>query len=101
MQKYLTNKLFILAVLFPSVSFAQANADNLTLWGLARNWYFNFILPFSSVMAGIVIVIAGIMYATSGGDATKTGKAKELIIGALTGLVVLIFAAGILRTIIS
>ncbi len=87
-------------VLLPSIGFAQNN-DVDAIWVLVANWYSSFLLPLGSILAGIVIVIAGIMYAASGGDSTKTGRAKELIIGAITGLILLIGASLIIRTIIS
>jgi hypothetical protein len=78
-----------------------ANADLQNLLLVVGNWYTGFAMPLAAVLAGIVILIAGIMYISSGGDAAKTGKAKELIFGALTGLVVLICAALLIRVLIA
>lgn len=93
---------WILGYFFPSVALAapDTSRDLQAIYNIIHSWYVSFLLPFGSVLAGIVIIIGGIMYSTSGGDSAKTGRAKELIIGALTGLVLLICAALIIRTII-
>jgi hypothetical protein len=46
----------------------------------------------AGVSAVIVIVVAGIFYAISQGDATKIKRAKEAILYALVGLVVVMVA---------
>lgn len=96
----------LVLLLLPGIAFAQAapttgNADVNALYALVGQWYLGFLMPVGSILAGIVILIAGILYITSGGDTAKTGKAKELIFGALTGLVVLVCAALIIRTLIT
>lgn len=63
------------------------------------SWYYSLLLPIGVTLAGIVILIGGIVYATSAGDAGKIQKAKELIFGAITGLVLLICASLIVTTI--
>lgn len=75
------------------------DARNLLM--LVGGWYTDFVMPLAAVLTGIVILIAGIMYVTSAGDAAKIGKAKELIFGSLTGLVVLICAALFIRVLIT
>lgn len=47
------------------------------------------------IAAVIVIIIAGIQYMLSTGDATKTGNAKNAIIYAIVGLVVAVLAQGL------
>ena len=49
------------------------------------------------VISVIMIVIGGIMFATSSGDAQKTAKARNTILYAVIGLVVSIFAAAIVN----
>jgi len=89
------------SVFLPAVAFAQAQADVDALYKLVWQWFYSFLMPLAAILTGIVILIAGIMYISSGGDASKTGKAKELIFGALTGFVTLICASLIIRFIIS
>lgn len=96
------NKLILIAVIsLPTTVLADTDEDLRALYSLVGNWYTGFLLPLGTILAGIVVLIGGIMYITSGGDASKTGRAKELIFGALTGLVVLVCAALIIRTLIS
>jgi hypothetical protein len=75
----------------------MSDVDQLT--GLVKDWYYGLLLPIGVILAGIVILIGGIMYASSSGDAGKAQKAKEIIFGAITGLVLLICAALIVRTV--
>ena len=49
------------------------------------------------IISVIMIVIGGIMFATSSGDAQKTAKARNTILYAVIGLVVSIFAAAIVN----
>lgn len=46
----------------------------------------------ASVLAVVMIVYGGIQYIISQGDTGKTGEAKEIIIGALTGIALLILS---------
>jgi hypothetical protein len=50
----------------------------------------------AGIAAVIIITIGGIMYALSGGDAGKVSAAKNTILYAAIGLVVVIFAQGII-----
>ncbi len=52
------------------------------------------------VIAAIMIVIAGLSFATSGGDSEKTKKARSTITYALIGLVVVILAQVIVNFVI-
>jgi hypothetical protein len=44
------------------------------------------------VIAVIVIIVAGIMYATSGGDSGNVTKAKNMILYSVIGLIVILIA---------
>lgn len=63
--------------------------------------YLNDIYKWSiGVAAGLAVIMllyAGYSYATSGGNADTINQAKEIIVGAIAGLVLLILAALILR----
>ena len=79
---------------------AAANVNDVDqLNEFVGNWYQKLFLPLGVVLAGIVILIGGIMYASSGGDASRIQKAKELIYGAISGLVLLICAILIITSI--
>jgi len=97
------NRIILAASVFlPSIALAapETDRDLDAIYQLIQSWYIGFLLPIGTILAGIVIIIGGIIYTTSGGDTSKTGRAKELIIGALTGLVLLVAASLIIRTII-
>ncbi len=75
------------------------DADVSQLYTFISGFYNGLLLPIGVVLAGLVIMYGGIVYATSGGDASKAQKAKEYIYGAISGLVLLILAALIVQTI--
>lgn len=51
------------------------------------------------ILALLMIIFAGYLYMTSGGNAQRVATAKEFFAGALIGLIVLFAAVVILRTI--
>ena len=46
----------------------------------------------AGVVAVIIIIIAGIFYATSDGDSSKVKRAKDAIVYAIAGLVIVLMA---------
>lgn len=52
------------------------------------------------IIAVIVIIVAGIMYATSGGDSAAVTKAKNLILYSVVGIIVIFAAWGITNFVI-
>ena len=88
----------------PAIASAAAQAgtdDTAALYTYVKSWYDRLLLPAGTILAGIVIMYGGISYAMSAGDPSKVQKAKEYIYGAITGLVLLICAALIVRTVIT
>jgi|GEM_PF-1308437 len=77
---------------------SDENAKQLVTY--VRDFYMGLLLPVGTVLAGFVIMYAGIVYAMSAGDPGKTGVAKEYIIGAVSGLALLLTAAMIINTLI-
>lgn len=55
----------------------------------------NAVYLWAGILCVIVIVVSGLMYATSGGEAAKITKAKNAIFGAVIGIVVIILAYAI------
>lgn len=88
----------LLLLMLPRIAFA-ADKDIDEIYTTLGYFYQNIILPVGTTLAGFVIMFGGIVYATSGGDANKAGRGKELIYGAISGLVLLIMAAFIVRMI--
>lgn len=60
----------------------------------------NLVYFLAAAIAVIVIVVAGIMYATSSGDTGRLAKAKNLIIYAIVGLAVVFTAFAITNFVI-
>ena len=61
------------------------------------NSIFNGILAVAGAVAVVFIVLGGIKYSTSQGDPGDTKKAKDMIMYALVGLVVVILAFAIVQ----
>lgn len=86
---------------FTLIGKALADAQN-TEFGPASNVgdYVNKLIPAIIGILGsvalLVMIIAGYIYMTSQGDQSKITLAKELIIGAITGIL-LLFLIGILK----
>ncbi|MGE4554875.1 MAG: hypothetical protein AB7D02_02000 [Candidatus Paceibacterota bacterium] len=59
-----------------------------TLLETALNWVFNIVL----VVSIIVLIYSGYLYATAGGDATKTKKAMTTLIYAIIGIAIALAA---------
>lgn len=60
----------------------------------------NTLLYLLGIAAVIVIIIAGIIYATSAGDSNAVGRAKNMLLYAVIGLVVAISAYAIVNFVI-
>jgi hypothetical protein len=60
---------------------------------------YNYALAIVGIIAAIVLMAGGLMWIISAGDVSKIAKAKELIIGSVSGLAILIFSYTILDTI--
>lgn len=84
----------------PYLALAATDKNSQQLVTYVRDFYTGLLLPVGTVLAGFVIMYAGIVYAMSAGDPGKTGVAKEYIIGALSGLALLLTAAMIINTLI-
>ena len=61
---------------------------------------YEWMIPLGTALAVLVIIYAGYLYATSQGNPDSVKTAKDLIIGALVGLALIILAGVILRNVI-
>lgn len=61
--------------------------------------FYKFAIGLTGILATIMFAIGGLIWLTSGGSATQVGKAKQLILGSLTGLVLALCSYMILNTI--
>ena len=60
---------------------------------------YNYSLAIVAILAAIVLMGGGLLWLTSGGDSGQITKAKEMIIGSITGLTILFCAWIILNTV--
>lgn len=52
----------------------------------------SFVYLWGTILAVIVIIVAGIMYVVSQGEASKVTRAKNAILGAVVGLIIILIA---------
>ena len=82
----------------------QEKSKNSTDPLTGSNGLFHGIAMFVAIAAGvaaiIVIIIGGLKYVTSGGDAAKAKSAKDAIVAALIGLVIIVLAGSIISFIL-
>lgn len=60
---------------------------------------YNFLISIAGLVASVMMIVGGFQYLTSGGDAGKIGAAKTRITNALMGLLLVLGAYTILKTI--
>lgn len=60
----------------------------------------NWIVGIVALIAVLVIVIAGVMWATAGGNEDQQGKARKLLISGIIGLFIALAALAIVRLVI-
>lgn len=65
----------------------NVSANGATVTGIMNTVYF-----WAGLIAVLVIVIAGFFYVTSNGDSNQVNRAKNAILGAVVGLVVVVMA---------
>lgn len=51
---------------------------------------YTYLLGIAAIIAVVILMAAGLLWIVSGGDATKVGKAKTMITGSITGLLLLV-----------
>ena len=61
----------------------------------------NNVIAVLGLVCVIVIIIGGVNYMTSSGDATKTKKAKDTILYGIVGLIICVLAFGIVNFVIA
>ena len=88
-------------VSIPNSSFTQNTATTVDGSLLARYilTYYNYGLAVVGILATIILMGAGVLWLTSGGDSGKVSQAKDLISGSITGIAILVCAWIILNTI--
>ena len=74
-----------------SILYFPTKTDNDALPGIIRLAYF-----WATVIAVIVLVIAGFIYATSQGDPNRVAQAKNTILYTVVGLVIVYMASALI-----
>lgn len=86
----LTLKDFLIAAT-PSLPFmVEAAEPGEALLNVLHAYYRNLFLPAGGLLAGVMLIYAGIVYASSAGEPGRISLAKELMAGAILGFVLLI-----------
>ncbi len=93
----------LLEIPIPGVELSSAfrESGTLTIPWLAQyvGGVYTFLLSIAGMVAGVMMVIGGFQYVTSGGDKTRISAGKQRIVNALTGLVLAFSSYVILYTI--
>ena len=83
-----------------SNSEAGISADGSTLTDNVTG-IINAVIAVLGILAVVVIIIGGISYMTSNGDANKVKKAKDTILYGVIGLIIVILSAAIVNFVIA
>jgi len=86
----------------PQVGWDGMQTETLVTNGLIGqmiNTFYDWLLSIVGIAVALTIMAAGFLWLTSGGNQTKISKAKQLISGSLTGLVILLVSWMLLNTI--
>ena len=91
----------------PAVTMAQYEGTQGETYGLAEEdnigevltTVLEYVLGFLAVLSILMIVVAGIMYITSGGDESRVDKAKSWLTYAIIGLIVALLGYVIVSTV--
>lgn len=84
----------------PDESATGGGVSENSLWDTVRN-IINLIIGILGVVAVIMIVIGGVTYVTSSGEAANVTKAKNIIMYAIIGLVVALLAYAIVNFVLN
>ncbi|OGZ21657.1 MAG: hypothetical protein A2922_00325 [Candidatus Nealsonbacteria bacterium RIFCSPLOWO2_01_FULL_43_36] len=57
----------------------------------------DFLIPVGISVAGIMFLVAGVMFVTSAGDPGKTKTARDIMIYTAVGLAVILLASGLIK----
>lgn len=87
---FLTLKDYLISAT-PALPFVvEAAGPGEELLNVLAAYYKNLFLPAGGLLAGIMLIYAGIVYASSAGEPGRISLAKELMAGAILGFILLI-----------
>jgi hypothetical protein len=103
-EKYAETKKVILLAIFASIILMQlvSSADTATYDEILKQIQaiYDFVKYAVTIIAGLVLLFAGITYITSGGDVGKREKAKSMIMYVILGLIVIWAAPFIVKLVL-
>ena len=85
----LASKALVVQDVGTALALGSANPEEITI--SIVNW----VLGLLALIAVILVLIGGFMWMTAGGNEDKIGRAKKLLVAAVTGLVIILAAWGI------
>ncbi|MDO8669467.1 MAG: hypothetical protein Q7K65_04195 [Candidatus Buchananbacteria bacterium] len=99
----------LVLLIWPSLSYAQlANLKNATPDLLQRGTIYDIVGTFIQILLGfigvlfiVLVIYGGFSWMTAGGDSSKVQKAKDTIIKATIGLVIILASYAIVYTLTS
>lgn len=101
---YISITIFVGAVGFTYYSKTQSlSADEFSSQGLSQymDKFYPWAISVCSGLAIIMLIYSGYLYVTSAGNVEQVNKAKEFIVGALSGLALLVLASLVFKTLAS
>ena len=87
---------FVFAV---NINVPTTNLPNTSPADILKNTL-NWVATIVAIVSALVIVIAGIMWATAGGDEDRQGNARKLLISGVVGLIIALAAWGLVNVVI-
>lgn len=85
----------ILATSMTSIDIPRVSADEAAVGTIMNTVYL-----WAGIIAVLIVVIGGLLYVTANGDANNLTRAKNTILYAIIGLIVVIFAFSITQLVI-
>jgi len=95
---YLINFIYKAYAATPSLSEGELRGSDTV--GTFITKLYPWAISFGAALAGLMMIYAGYIYVTSQGNPDSTKTAKDLIVGALVGLALIILAGMILRSVV-
>ena len=89
-------RLAVYKITTDDIGYKPTAKEDTTVQGLLNSAYY-----WATIVAVVVIVIAGFMYTTSQGDPNKVARAKNAILYAIVGLIIVLAAVAIVNFILA
>ena len=91
--------MFLVSFSFVSAITNAGNMNNLSTKSVREiiESVVNWTAGIAALISALIVVIAGVMWATAGGDEEKQGKARKMLISGIVGLVIALAALAIVN----